>query len=276
MAGKRLRVILVIGSVIIAALVYLAPKNQLRSDDHSLPEQKQLSIDEAGLIRDARLRLSKADSEILKELEAGDASTNDTSSYRKLVGFWTSKSDPGTAGLYLIKIAKVSGSAGDWSESGSLLYQAFRTATDSLNRAYLSKEAVKAYEKALELKPGDPDIMTALAACYVEGSNEPMKGITMLREVVAEHPDHVNAQLNLGFFSIRSGQYEKALERFNNVLKANPDRVDVYLYLGETQLEMGRKEEALKSFETFKSLSKDKDMIRDVDHYIDQIKNSNN
>ena len=269
---KRLQIILVVGAVIIAALVYLAPKNQLRSDDHSLPEQNTLEIDEAGLIRDARLRLSKADSELLKALEAKNVSGTDTMVMQEVTRFWLSKSDLGAAGIYQKKIAGISGLAKDWSQSGLLLYQAFRSSNDSLTRTFLAVETVKAYEEALKRDPGNPDIRTSLAATYVEGTSEPMKGITMLRDVVKEYPDHVNAQLNLGFFSVKSGQYEKALERFNNVLRLNPDRVDVYLYLGETLLEMGRKEEALKNFETFKSLSKDKEMIRDVDHYIDQIK----
>ena len=101
-----------------------------------------------------------------------------------------------------------------------------------------------------------------------------MKGITMLLDVVKEDPEHENAQLNLGFLSVKSGQYDKALERFDNVVNINPLRSEVYLFKAQTQLRMGDKNGALISFEQFIEKSTDQEMVSEVKKYIKQIKNS--
>lgn len=59
-------------------------------------------------------------------------------------------------------------------------------------------------------------VKTAEAVALVQGE-DPMRGIMMLREVLQEDPDNVEAHWHLGLFSIQSGQYDKALERFKKV-----------------------------------------------------------
>ena len=99
-----------------------------------------------------------------------------------------------------------------------------------------------------------------------------MQGIALLREVIQKDPKHENAQLNLGFLSVKSGQYEKALERFNTVLKNNPARIDAYVFMGQTYIQMGQKNKAIESFETFKSLSDNDKAISEIDGYLKELK----
>ena len=101
-----------------------------------------------------------------------------------------------------------------------------------------------------------------------------MQGIALLQEVVKKDPNHENAQLNLGFLSVKSGQYDKALARFNTVLKINPSRVDVYVFIGQTYLQMGNKAEAIRNFETFKSLSNNTQALAQIDAYLKELKST--
>jgi tetratricopeptide (TPR) repeat protein len=94
----------------------------------------------------------------------------------------------------------------------------------------------------------------------------------LLREVVTKDPQHENAHLNLGFLSMKSGQFEKALERFQKVLQINPARIDMHIYMGEAYVRMGNTDKAIENFEIFKNLSNDQQMIKDVDAYIASIK----
>jgi len=122
-----------------------------------------------------------------------------------------------------------------------------------------------------------------LGICYAEGTNNPMQGITMLKEVVEKDPNHENALLNLGFLSVKSNQFDKALERFNKVLQINPSRIDMYVlqinpsridmyvFIGQTYVQMGNNEEAIKSFETYKSLSNNTKAIAEIDSYIKEL-----
>ena len=132
---------------------------------------------------------------------------------------------------------------------------------------------MEAYNKVLEINPKNLNAKTDLGILYAEASPEPMKGITLLREVVAEDPLHENAQMNLGFLSMKSGQYDKAIERFNQVLKINSSRIDMHVYIGEAYLQKGDSENAIRNYEIFKNLSNDQEMNQQIDNYIKEIRN---
>lgn len=104
-------------------------------------------------------------------------------------------------------------------EAGQILFNALSTDTTENMQVNLVYSSRYCYEKAIELKPGDADAQIGLATVLVQGTNEPMKGIVMLREVVAKDPLNINANIELGRFSMMSGQYDKAIERFNAVLQ---------------------------------------------------------
>jgi lipopolysaccharide biosynthesis regulator YciM len=92
--------------------------------------------------------------------------------------------------------------------------------------------------------------------------------------VIQENPEHENAQMNLGLLSMKSGQYDKAVERFEKVMQINPERAEAYLYLGESYLRTERREQGISMLERYKSVAKDKGAIEQVDRYIEQIKNN--
>ncbi|MBL0341448.1 MAG: tetratricopeptide repeat protein [Bacteroidetes bacterium] len=67
---------------------------------------------------------------------------------------------------------------------------------------------------------------------------------------------------------MKSGQFDKAIERFNKVLEINPGRIDMHVYVGEAYVRLGNKEKAIENLKIFKNLSNDQQMIKDVDDYI--------
>ena len=75
----------------------------------------------------------------------------------------------------------------------------------------------------------------------------------MLREVVEKHPEHENAQFNLGVLSVKSGQLDKAVGRFSKVLELNPGRKDVQFLLAGCYAEMGQRDKALPLLESLKN-----------------------
>ena len=134
-------------------------------------------------------------------------------------------------------------------------------------------KAVESYNKVLELNPGNLDAKTDLGVCYAEGTGNQMQGILMLREVVKENPEHENAQFNLGILSVRSGQMEKAAERFEKVLSINPKRLEARYILGQTYMKLGNNEKALLNLEQVKKESSDPQLIEEVNSLISQINN---
>ncbi|MBL0314674.1 MAG: hypothetical protein IPP69_02455 [Flavobacteriales bacterium] len=64
----------------------------------------------------------------------------------------------------------------------------------------------------------DPDSLKLQQAIELVNGADPMAGIMQLRELVAKDSTNVDAQYYLGLFSLKSGQLDKAIGRFNTVL----------------------------------------------------------
>lgn len=95
----------------------------------------------------------------------------------------------------------------------------------------------------------DPDsLKLAMAVELVNGPN-PMEGITLLREMVEKDSTNVEAQYWLGVFAIKSGQFDRAISRFETVLRLRPDYIAACIDLGGVYLETGQPERALDYFE---------------------------
>ena len=64
-----------------------------------------------------------------------------------------------------------------------------------------------------------------------ENPQSQMKGILQMRSLSEKYPDNADLQWNMGLFSIQSGQYEKAVTRFENVINIDAQRLDAYMQL---------------------------------------------
>ncbi|MBI1315272.1 tetratricopeptide repeat protein [bacterium] len=100
---------------------------------------------------------------------------------------------------------------------------------------------------------GSPDSLNAMVAEAVSrlerGEGSPMEAIGLLRKVVELDPNHLNANLYLGYFSVVSGQFEKALPRLEIVLQQEPRHSQALLLKGQALNGLGRKTEAKEMFQ---------------------------
>lgn len=93
----------------------------------------------------------------------------------------------------------------------------------------LPKQPPAAAEKLQQIDPDSLKLQQAIE--LVEGAN-PMEGIMQLRELVVKDSTNVDAQYYLGLFSVKSGQYDKAMERFDKVLSLKPDDIKYQVEVG--------------------------------------------
>ena len=63
-----------------------------------------------------------------------------------------------------------------------------------------------------------------------------MKGILQMRSLSEKYPENADLQWNMGLFSIQSGQYEKAVARFEKVINIDAQRFDAYMQLAMSYL----------------------------------------
>lgn len=256
MKGATLRVLLIAGTVLLSVLLYFAPGQLNRkksADTEQAAGRSAEGFNADDLLSSAEASLDSSQKQTLTFLsdalkKNGD---KDTASLDALGRFWDRNNIPAASAIWFERKAAVVNSEGSYLEAAYRYFDAFRMANDTAIRAELVQKSIASYKKVLEINPKNLNAKTDLGACYADGTNEPMKGITLLREVVAEDPKHEMAQYNLGMLSVKSGQLDKAIERFNTVLEINPKRVEINFYLGQVYLQKGDTTQAIQWYEKF-------------------------
>ncbi len=271
---SKKQIYVITGAIAFLVVLYLAPtktekgkevtvnagrKESIRFEDHLDKAKKQIDGESLSEINKLELRLNASN---LKDVLLDSLG-------RK----WDVLNRPLIAAHYFEIIANNEPGEKNWLNAAYRYFDAFKMVRDSSVRADLIDKAISCYTKVIEINPKNLDAKTDLGVCYTE-SPQPMKGIMMLREVIKEKPDHENAQFNLGLLSIKSRQFDKAVDRFEKVLQINSKNIDAYLYLGEAYLQKGDKAKAIANFEKYKSMSKDASTIKEVDLYLEKIKNN--
>lgn len=127
-------------------------------------------------------------------------------------------------------------------------------------------------EEAEKIRSNNQKIDEAVE--LVEQGKNPMRGITLLREVIEEDSTNIRALKKLGEFSIQSGQTDKAIKRFERILSLNPRDIDALYYMGHLSAQKGNKEMAITYFEQCLELIDDEDFEEEIKGYLKELKNS--
>jgi tetratricopeptide (TPR) repeat protein len=109
---------------------------------------------------------------------------------------------------------------------------------DEENPAVRQWEALQAkdlFERSLKINPANDSAKVGIGACYLFGgiSEQPMTGITMIREVADRDSTNVYAQLTLAKGAMISGQIDRAAERLEKVNRIDTTNVEAILMLAE-------------------------------------------
>ena len=176
-----------------------------------------------------------------------------------------------SAGYYLEQVAQAKPSPQNWQQAADAYFQAFSFAASDERVKLLGGKARELYAKVLKEQPGNLDAKTNLGMAYMASDN-PVQGITYLREVLEADPRNEKALYNMGILAVQSNQYDKAVQRFQDLVKVNPRNVNGQFYLGVTLARTGAKEEAKQAFLTAKSLSNDPALAASVEEETAKLK----
>jgi len=133
-------------------------------------------------------------------------------------------------------------------------------------------QAVSCLEQSLKIDPDNEESKLALATAYIEGSGEPMRGVGILLAITKEKPDDIPANMLLGRMSIQSGQFDKAVARFEKILTLQPGNTEAMYSLAQAYEGTGDKKKAIELFEKCKKIVNRPDFSRDVDQEINSLK----
>jgi tetratricopeptide (TPR) repeat protein len=200
---------------------------------------------------------------------------------KQLAKQWDDDNQPAPSAFYYQAVAQKENTFENWMSAGNHFNDAFKSTQDTAVQPAYVENAIDAYKNAVKLKPADLGAKTGLGIAYVNQTSlgitdpnggSPMQGIMLLLDVVKQDPNNRNANLNLGLFAMKSGQYEKAVARFKTVI-AQKAEVEPYFYLAESYKQLGMKKEAIDAYQKCKEMIPDPIVGQKIDQYIKELKN---
>jgi len=277
---KKGQVLLVVGAVVLTVVLYTlpyAPMNPKQEAAEDVPTSVYDLLDDVTSVNN---ELDSSALALITQYEIA-VERNGQITYRdSLVAVYDMLRKPVPAAFHALKRAEETNGVDAWTEAGErfLLNAKYMGEHDQKAAWYgLSKEC---FEKALALTPDDLDIKVDLGVCLVEGAAflgiAPMQGIGLLKEVEQIDPTNIKALVNLGYFSVRSGQFDKAEERFNQALKADSDYIEAYLYLADLHEKQQQPAKAIEALNSYVAAVEDPERKAEVTRYIKELSSTKN
>ncbi len=274
---------MVSGALILFILLYffgqtIPPAKPVQQKMGSQSTERQ-SIKFDDLLLKAKQKISPEQAQRLLKLEnavtRGDVKEQQIHVYHQLARFWADSAhifEP--YAYYTAEAAKLENSEKSLTFAARLFLDNLITEGQPAMQHWLASNAKVLLEKALVINPANDSTKIGIGACYLFGniSDNPMQGILPVREIAQKDPGNVYAQMILGLGGKRSGQFDKAIERFLLVVQKQPDNVEAVFNLAECYEEKGDKANAVKWYEAVKKLVKVPEAQKELDKRITELK----
>ena len=210
---------------------------------------------------------------IENELTAMHDSSRMASVFIRLSRVWERNNINTEAAYYVARAAKLENSEKKLTFAGRNFLQLMEGEVSPSVQVWEAKEAVGCLEQSLKIAPDNEEAKLALATGYIEGTGEPMKGVQILLAITREKPDDIPANLLLGRMSIQSGQFDKAVGRFETILKLEPDNKEALYYLATAYEGKGDKKKAIELLEKLKQqVTDNKEFSKEIEQHINSLK----
>lgn len=280
---KKKQYLLVGTGLVLLVLLYIfgktiPPKQSapaVAEEQHA--EHQSIKFEE--ILVKAKEKISPAQNQRLLKLEnsviRGDVNEQQLHVYHQLARFWKDSArifEP--FAYYTAEAAKLENSEKSLTFAAHLFLDNLMTEGQPAMQNWLASNAKVLLEKALVLNPANDSSRIGIGACYLFGniSDNPMEGIVAVREIARKNPDNMYAQMILGMGGKKSGQFDKAIERFTIVVQKQPENVEAIFHLAECYEAKGDKVNAVKWYETVKKLVKLPEAQKELDKRITELK----
>jgi tetratricopeptide (TPR) repeat protein len=268
---RKTQIVLVAISICLFVLLFLAPKTHTGKSEDKPKESAPLATIEPFLNMVTKT-LSVEDKKAYDALLASATASSVDTAFIPVVQYWDKLKRPDLASYFVEKIAVKKQQSSAFLKAGDRYYFSVRFIKDNNEIPVLYQSAMRCYQTALDKDAKNIDAKIQLAACYVEGTQDPMKGIALLREVEKTDSNNVKLQLNFAFFSVKSQQWDRAIRRFEKVLQIDPLYIEAYLHLADAYEQQGDKNKTIEMLQKYASLTDDAMAKQEVLKYIDQLK----
>lgn len=224
------------------------PEGQKKQDRSRALQQENAGFDQ--ILDAARRDLRPEQSaEIEAETQALDAASSDAdriAALKTLSGSWYAFGNLPVAAGFAEQAATLENTDSAWTVAGALFFNGSAAEQDPTRRQYCAQHAIKAFENAVSLNPGQVEHRVNLALVYAENppADNPMQAVQMLRDLEKQHPDHASVYNALGRLAIKTQQWERAIERLEKAWSLDPKNPNTPCLLARAYEGAGRTDKA--------------------------------
>lgn len=234
-------ILILSGLLLFSVLYFFTPRFTAKEANAPSQSAENQVVTTESILNTAKLALSESqkisllsiENQLIKAKNAQDS----LKSYKALTKFWADSAQKLAPYLYFsYSAALLENSEKSLTFAAQLLVDNLLTpdAPPAL-LPWIAGNAKVLLEKALVINPKNDSAKINLGACYLFGnlSDNPMQGITKIKEVVDKDSTNAYGQLILALGGKKSGQYDKAIERFLTVINIQPNQIEAMIHLAE-------------------------------------------
>jgi tetratricopeptide (TPR) repeat protein len=280
---KKQQVVLLLGGLTLLVLLYFFGNTTppaTNSGSENVSNSSSAALTTADIIAAAKKNFNVQQLSYLTQLEnsvvRGDVKEQKIRVYRQLASYWQdSLGNNEVAAYYFAESAKLENSEKNLNFAARLLLQHVMEEQNVGMQTWMATEAKDLFQQSLQINPRNDSVKIELGACYLFGniSGTPMEGILKIKEVADKEPNNMYAQLMLGLGDIKSGQYDKAIERLQLVVKNEPANLQAVFNLAETYERKGDKANAVNWYKKVYDMVGDPEAKQEIEQRIKSLQN---
>jgi tetratricopeptide (TPR) repeat protein len=281
---KKPQWITLVAALILIAILYvfgrIVPEKKVNTATQPEITDNNVSID--SILSDAKKSLDARQIVRLTALEnavaRGTVKEQKLAIYHQLAHFWADTAqifEP--YAWYEAEASRLENSEKSLTFAAHLFLQNMRGENSQSLRTWKAFEAKDLFERSLKINPQNDSSIVGLGACYIFGgiSSSPMEGILKVKAVADRDSSNIFAEEVLGHGSMYSGQYDKAIARFETVYRLSKDREDTKLeaclMLAEAFERKADRQSAIEWYKRSLMLIKNQEVKEEVNKRIDEL-----
>ena len=268
------------GTALFIILYFFArtvPASKAGQQEITNPAEAVISIDtilihsKEGLQIEQAARITALENSVIR----GDIKSQKLEVFHQLAHFWRDTArvfEP--YAWYEAESARLENSEKSLTFAAHLFLDNLRAEENTPLKRWKAMQAKDLFERSLKINPGNDSSTVGLGACYIFGNitDNPMEGILKVRTVADKDSTNIYAQSVLGYGSLISGQYERAISRFQTVVRIQPENLEAVMILADLYERKTDKPSAVNWYNKAIPLIKNPDLKKEVEKRIEELK----
>ena len=273
-------IVSIVGMIFLGILYFYAPRFKKSEITANKPSIDNQSITDKSIIESAKTSLTASQKITLlgieNQLDKSKTKADSLLAVHSLAVFWSDSAQKVAPYLYYTYLNALLENT-----EKSLTFAAQQLVTNVINpeappalQKWMAGNARVLLEKALIINPNNDSAQINLGACYLFGNiaDNPMQGITKIKSVLDKDSLNVYGQYLLALGGKKSGQYDKAIDRFTKVIQLAPNHVEAMVHLAECYELNNQKNKAIEWYTHIRDIIDNQDAQKALNKKIQELK----